>query len=581
MSSWLEATPTRIRSNLLGSIGRPRRWLLLGAIRLLPALGLALFIASAAEAEIDFPGLMIEKVAAAVAGQQMICRGELICGIAELPRFYAQRGYRAAWHAADGSFAAAETLLREIERAEEDGLDPQAYHLQALRVLLETVRREQASGNSADGSLRVDLDFLLTDAFLLLGSHLRAGRVNPQTLHTEWVVQLDPEVDFAKILQYALESGGISAALERLRPAHPEYGALKRVLVDYRGLAAAGERPPLPPAARWEPGDTGEIAGRLRERLIASGDLTPAAGGADPGLELVEGLRRFQARHGLEMDGRMGAQSLQALNVPIGERVRQIELNLERWRWLPPDLGARHIRVDVPHFDLSVIEEGENVMRMRVVVGRHYRRTPVFSSLMDHLVFNPDWTIPPRIAVQDILPKVRKEPGYLRRENIRVFEGWGREAAELDPDAIDWGGVPAANFRYKLRKDPGPKNDLGWVKFMFPNNFNVYLHDTPSRRLFERSMRGFSSGCIRIEKPLELAAFVLRDSPAWTTDAVMAAVDSGEMRTVTLPRKIPVHLIYMTAAVGAEGQVEFRPDIYQRDPVLDRALRAKPPRSPE
>ncbi|MCU0538644.1 MAG: L,D-transpeptidase family protein [Desulfobacterales bacterium] len=554
--------------------------LLLLAALLLQMAGPPALLAPAAAAAVDFPTLMQAKVAEAVAGRQMICRGELICGIAELPRFYAQRGYRAAWHDTGGSFAAAETLLEEIKRVGEDGLDPQDYHLRTLQTLLETARSGQVSGTAADPALLVDLDFLLTDAFLLLGSHLRAGRVNPKTLHTEWVVRLDPEVDFTRILQSALESGGIGEALDGLRPIHPEYRALKGALVDYRRLAAAGEWPQLPSSARWEPGDTGEIAELLRGRLIASGDLAPGAGGAGPGHELSEGLRRFQARHGLEADGRMGAQSLKALNVPAAERVRQIELNLERWRWLPADLGPRHIRVDVPRFELSVVEEGEVVMRMRVVVGRDYRRTPVFSSLMDHLVFNPDWTIPPRIAVQDILPKARKDPGYMRREHIRVFDGWGRDAAELDPDAIDWNAVTAADFRYKLRKDPGPKNDLGRVKFMFPNDFNVYLHDTPSRRLFERSMRGFSSGCIRIEKPLELAAYLLQDSPAWPPEAVTAAVDSGRMRTVMLPRRIPVHLIYMTAGVDPEGRAEFRPDIYERDPVLDRALRAKPPRIP-
>ena len=557
-----------------------RKWLLISGLWLCLAAMMGSIKAYAADAEGAVAALIRERVAAAAAEQRIVCRGELLCGIAELPRFYAQRGYRPAWEGAGGDFAPAAELTHQIEAAAAHGLDPQTYRLNILQDLLERVRGQLASGHSLDAALSADLDFLLTDAFLLLASHLRAGRVNPQTLHPEWVVQMDPAIDFARILQEAIASGRIGAALETFPPPHPEYRALKLALADYRRLATAGEWPQLPPSARWEPGDTGEIADLLRARLIASGDISPTAEGAGPDRELFEGLRRFQARHGLEVDGRMGAQSVQALNVSIGERVRQIELNLERWRWLPPDLGPRHIRVDVPHFDLSVIAEGDTVLRMRVVVGRHYRRTPVFSSLMDHLVFNPDWTIPPRIAVQDILPKARKEPGYMRRENIRVFDGWGRDAAELDPDAIDWGGVTAANFRYKLRKDPGPKNDLGRVKFMFPNNFNVYLHDTPSRRLFERSMRGFSSGCIRIEKPLELAALVLLDSPAWTPESVKAAVDSGRMRTVTLPRKIPVHLIYMTAAAGADGRVEFRPDIYQRDPVLDLALRAKPPRVP-
>jgi L,D-transpeptidase YcbB len=197
---------------------------------------------------------------------------------------------------------------------------------------------------------------------------------------------------------------------------------------------------------------------------------------------------------------------------------------------------------------------------------------------MSYIVFNPDWNIPRRIAVEDILPKVRSDSNYLSREKIRVFEGWSRDAAELDPSGIDWSQVTAQNFHYRLKKDPGPRNDLGRIKFMFPNKFDVYLHDTPSKKLFERSMRGFSSGCIRVEKPLDLAEYVLKDVPGWSRSAVMAAIDVGQQRSVSLPRKIPVHLIYMTAGVDPSGRVLFFSDIYERDPALDRALNEKPPR---
>lgn len=538
-------------------------------------------LAHAAENE-PFGPLMRAKITSAQAENRMICRGELVCGIAELPRFYALRDYLAAWSDGDGSFAPAENLVRSIEAAGEDGLDPPSYHLETIRQLLAKARLDKDAGRQPDPALIVDLDFLLTDAFLLLASHLRAGRVNPETFYTEWAVRMDPEVDLAGILQGAIGSGRIGEALNGFRPPHPEYTALKTALQRYRGLGQADEWPRLPENASWDRGQTGELADRLRERLGLSGDLklTLPGGGGDADLELFEGLRRFQARHGLDADGRMGSQTRQALNVSLQERIRQIELNMERWRWHPRDLGARHIRVNVPAFGLAVIEDGQAVMSMRVVAGRHYRRTPVFSGLMDHLVVNPDWNIPTRIAVQDILPKARKDPAYLSREKIRVFESWSRDAAELDPGSIDWTRVTAENFRYRLTKDSGPHNDLGRIKFMFPNRFDVYLHDTPARRLFERSMRGFSSGCIRIEKPLDLAEYVLRDSPGWSRDAVSAAIDTGQLRTIGLARKIPVHLIYMTAGVDSEGRVLFWQDIYQRDPALDRALKEKPPRFP-
>jgi murein L,D-transpeptidase YcbB/YkuD len=451
--------------------------------------------------------------------------------------------------------------------------------LDSIRTLLQTAKQQTTAGRSLDPDIHADLELLLTDAFLMLGSHLRAGRVNPETLDSEWMIQIDSTGDLAQVLERAIKSRRIGEALDGFRPPRPEYAALRKALRNFRAGGEGTEWPRLPEKTSWERGQHGEIADRLRERLRLSGDLpqTPDGGSADADLELFEGLRRFQERHGVEADGRMGPQTLQALNVSLVERVRQVELNLERWRWLPHELGSRHIRVNVPQFDLAVVEEGQEVLRMRVVVGRHYRRTPVFSSYLDHLVFNPDWNIPTRIAVEDILPKARKDPGYLRREKIRVFESWDRGAAELDPDRIDWTEVGGQGFRYKFKKDPGSHNDLGRIKFMFPNKFAVYLHDTPSKRLFDRGMRSFSSGCIRIERPIELAEYALRNSNGWSRDAVVAAMDSGTNRTVRLPQKIPLHLIYMTAGVNSEGRLRFWPDIYQRDPVLDRALQKAPP----
>ena len=526
-----------------------------------------------------FAQIMQTKITAALNANRLICRGQMICGIAHLPGFYAVRGYQPAWIDERRSLEPAEELVRCIEAANEDGLNPHAYHLEAIRELLQKLRNAHAAGQEPEPDLAADLDFLLTDAFLLLASHLRAGRVNPQTITTEWVVAIGVEEDVFRALRTAVESGRVGETLDGLRPPHPDYKALQTALKHYRGLGQSGEWSRLPENASWDRGQRGEIADRLRERLIRSGDLEQSTEvGGDADLELFEGLSRFQARHGLDADGRLGPHTLRALNVSLRERLRQVELNLERWRWLPQDLGRCHIRVNVPQFELAVVEEGRAVMNMRVVVGRHYRRTPVFSGQMSYIVFNPDWNIPRRIAVEDILPKARSDSNYLSREKIHVFEGWSRDDAELDPSGIDWSQVTAQNFHYRLKKDPGPRNDLGRIKFMFPNKFDVYLHDTPSKKLFERSMRGFSSGCIRVEKPLDLAEYVLKDVPGWSRSAVMAAIDVGQQRSVSLPRKIPVHLIYMTAGVDPSGRVLFFPDIYERDPALDRALNEKPPR---
>ncbi|MGW8321495.1 MAG: L,D-transpeptidase family protein [Thermodesulfobacteriota bacterium] len=312
----------------------------------------------------------------------------------------------------------------------------------------------------------------------------------------------------------------------------------------------------------------------LRARLIASGDLgTDEA--ADPEIlddRMEQAVRRFQGRHGLVEDGAVGPATLAALNVPVEDRIRQIELNMERWRWLPDDLGRRYILVNTADFSLEIVEEGESVLVMRVVAGKKARRTPVLSAKMTYLVLNPYWHVPHRIAVRDILPKVKKDPGYLDQQGIRVFESWEEFAPEIPSETIDWSSITRHNFLFKLRQDSGPRNALGRVKFMFPNKFAIYLHDTPSRYMFKRKRRDFSSGCIRVEDPIDLACYVLRGNPKWTREEILSAIETGETRIVWLPEPIPVHVLYWTAWVDRQGAVHFRRDVYDRDGPLERAL---------
>ncbi len=273
----------------------------------------------------------------------------------------------------------------------------------------------------------------------------------------------------------------------------------------------------------------------------------------------------------------MGPATLDALNVPVNKRLRQIELNMERWRWLPRNLGKRYILVNIAGFSLDVYEDNRHMMDMRVVVGRQYRRTPVFSKDMTYLVISPYWHIPPNIALKDKLPLIRKNPGYLEQERIRVFHGAGAEMREIDAKTVDWATITGRNFSYRLRQDPGPFNALGRVKFMFPNKYNVYLHDTPSQELFAKTVRTFSSGCIRIEKPIELAEYLLKDYPEWTRERILSTADRRIERTVQIKKPLPVHLLYWTAWIDRDGRMQFRNDIYKRDELLDRALQEKIP----
>jgi murein L,D-transpeptidase YcbB/YkuD len=272
----------------------------------------------------------------------------------------------------------------------------------------------------------------------------------------------------------------------------------------------------------------------------------------------------------LREDGVVGPATLAALNVPVGERVRQIEMNLELWRWLPRDLGQRHIMVNITDYTMSVVEDGREVMGSKVIVGKPSRPTPVFAGEMSYLVLNPYWHVPPTIAVKDKLPKLRRNPYALSRQRIRVFAG----GKEINPGRVNWRRVNARNLRYHFRQDPGPRNALGRIKFMFPNRYSVYLHDTPSKYLFNRDNRTFSSGCVRVADPIDLAEYLLSDS-GWSRKAIVSKTRGKRQRRVNLSEKVPVYILYWTAWVDDAGETHFRRDIYEHDKRLAKAFRSE------
>jgi murein L,D-transpeptidase YcbB/YkuD len=313
---------------------------------------------------------------------------------------------------------------------------------------------------------------------------------------------------------------------------------------------------------RLKPGQTSPLASALARRLAASGDYTsapPPAGAATIyGRDLQEAVKRFQRRHGLADDGVVGPALAAEMNVPVEARIRQIELNMERWRWLPRDLGDPYILVNIPEMRLDVSEHGTSSLTMRVVVGKPETQTPIFSDRMTYLVFAPVWNIPDDIAEKETLPSALNDPGFLNRMNMEVVD---RSGNHVDPASIDL----TSPEKYRFRQRPGGSNALGLVKFMFPNQFNVYLHDTPADSLFARASRSFSHGCVRLEEPEKLAAYVLRDQPEWTADRIQEAMHGGEERIVKLKKAIPVYLGYWTARVTADRQVQFRKDVYGID----------------
>jgi murein L,D-transpeptidase YcbB/YkuD len=482
--------------------------------------------------------------------------------------FYARRAFRPAWSGEQGPNRLADDLVAALNRADLDGLNPDDYHVSPISMLLAYVRLAAANGRTPEPARVADLDLLLTDAFLLYGSHLLGGRVDPDSLHPLW--NASPRAaDLGTVLQDALESRRIARALQRLAPPHEGYRRLRDALARARAFAAAGAWPVLPRGPALRKGDSGPAVALLRERLAAEGDLKENAGDAFDA-DVESAVRRFQWRHGLEQTGIVDAGTHAELNVTAEARVDQIRLNLERWRWLPQDLGRRRVEVNIAAYELQVIDDDEVALQMRVVVGKAYRRTPIFSDTIRYIVLNPNWHVPKSIAVEELVPKIRHDSTYLERFGMRLQTA-GPAATDVDPRTVNWDTITADNFPYRLRQEPGRLNALGRMKFMFPNAYDVYLHDTPSRHLFDRTQRDFSHGCIRLERPLELALYLMKKS-RWDREALERALDDGTERAISLPRPVPIHLLYFTAWADDDGTMQFRADINDVDPPLARAL---------
>jgi murein L,D-transpeptidase YcbB/YkuD len=500
-----------------------------------------------------------------------------------LAQFYAERTYQPAWLNAGGLLPIAGTFVEIIKQAAHEGLRPGDYHDSELRRMLTAAH----SGDFVTAYQWADLELLLTDAWLTYGNHLLVGRVVSQQKDQQWPLP-GRSGNLPSILQEALETNRVIEALNALAPPYSTYAWLRTALAHYLQLENAGGWPLVSAGDTLEKGMRHPRVKELRVRLRVTGELTQvdsvttgtanAAGTARMIAEdqfdevLFKAVQRFQQRHGLAADGIVGPLTLAALNVPVTERIQQLKLNMERWRWLPEDLGQRYILVNIPDFTMQVIENGRLVITTKAIVGTPKRPTPVLSARMSYLVLNPRWYVPHSITVKDHLPKLRKDPYALITKKFHVYDAMGQE---IDPGSVDWHSLSRSDFPYRLRQDPGPQNALGRVKFMFPNPYHVYLHDTPSRALFNRSQRTYSSGCVRVANAIELAEYFLKDNPRWTRDTIRAAVGGGKrQRTVYLPEEIPVHFFYWTAWVAGDGLVHFRRDIYNLDQRLTQVLQA-------
>ncbi|MEN8719865.1 MAG: L,D-transpeptidase family protein, partial [Oceanococcaceae bacterium] len=508
---------------------------------------------------------------------RLIADGEVIYAAEPLRAVYDRRGYTPIWFTQKAPRPLLRQLPELLQLAAREGLVPADYHLAALQRGLQRLQ------GRADARVAVDVELQATDALLTLAAHFQHGKVVPTTIDPEWFLPLSAAQESTPLIEAVLRNDreGLLADLTARLPQTPAYAALRERLAMQTQLAQT-DWPRLPGGGRaLRQGDRDARVVALRQRLLTLGDHAQTPGTDETfDAALHEAVLAFQRRHGLDADGIVGAGTLAALNVTPAERIAQLRVNMARWRWLPRDLGTEYILVNIAGFSMDVVAQGETVMRQRVIVGRPYRQTPVFSGRMTYLVLNPSWEVPQSLASKDLLPQIQADSAFVERMGFSVLQGWGAQERSIDPASVNWSNVSATRFPYRLRQKPGPLNALGRVKFMFPNEHNVYLHDTSAPSLFAKEGRAFSSGCIRVSDPQALTNWLLHgpNRPvAMSPDKIRQTLDQGQETTVRLGRAVPVHLLYWTAWVDEDARVQYRPDIYTRDAALLQALDAPPP----
>ena len=523
---------------------------------------LALSPASFADAEDERDALRDEV-------EQLLQYGRLSIGNADiasgelLSEVYERRGYEPAWNDED---QIAE-LVSAIKATARDGLDPSDYHLNRV---LDVQSAFGVDRNNTPAEI-ADADLILTDSLIRLGYHQRFGKVNPYSLDPNWNFRRGLNgMDPATAIQEAIDAESLVEYMHTLFPRGWVYTQLRDGLAHYREIAANGGWPQIPDGPTLRPGAADPRLSTLMRRLAVTGDMDNMQTFA-PVTEYDEvlqtGVRHFQERHGLDADAIIGPATIEALNVTAEQRVLQLEINLERARWVLDDIADDFILVNIAGFRAYLMHDREIAWQTKVQVGTTYHQSPVFRDEMKYVVFNPTWTVPYSIASKEMLPHLQSDPEYYLK---RDFDLKDRGGNLIDPTTVDWSSVSRHNFSYTLVQRPGPSNALGRVKFMFPNKHAVYLHDTPSKYLFGQAERAFSHGCIRVEHPYEFAELLL--GPGWDQDKIAATLDSKETKTVLLPKPLPVLLMYWTAIVSQDGEVFFYNDVYERDQNIADAL---------
>ena len=487
-----------------------------------------------------------------------------IASVELLADIYAVLDYEPAWSDAErvGQW------IGIIEQASDDGFDVNDFH----HDVIQDIRAELSGAQLIAPARRAEIDLIVTDSLIRLAYSEVLGKVNPYSLDPRWNFRREDRSDSApEALASLLRAASPAEELLQYIVRSPLYLLLQDQFIVYRDIVANGGWPQVPAGNTIRPGDSDPRLPVIAERLAMTGDIDVGGSPADTLDKTLEaGVRRFQRRHGLAADGIIGPGTLRAMNVPANERLETIRVNLERLRWLADDAEDDMVVVNIAGFEAFLLKDGEAIWRTRVQVGRTYRQTPIFRDEITYLSINPTWTAPRSLATRDVLPRIQNDPSYVVE---RGFDVRDRNGNNVDPSSIDWNSLSRNNFPYTLVQRPGPYNAMGLVKFMFPNQYSVYLHDTPSRYLFDREARAFSAGCIRTERPFELAELLLAPQ-GWDQARIQQVLDSGRLTNVVLETPMPVLLTYLTARVDDDGTLLFFPDVYERDARISRALAA-------
>ncbi|HEV8479278.1 MAG TPA: L,D-transpeptidase family protein [Candidatus Eisenbacteria bacterium] len=477
---------------------------------------------------------------------------------------YRKMNFRPVWTTGGTLRAIADELLTILSRAGGYGLDPTDYPLQQLRDEADDVRDGVEGSVARSPATVAQWDVQMSETFVRFASQVAGGRTKPREMYADWYT-VPRSVDGAELLVRAASEGNLHDLLSAVEPQSPGYQHLKNAYARYLEVAAKGGwgQVAYGDTFLWNRKDDRIPA--LRKRLVASGDLAQGKlKGNKYDTALRDAVARFQARHGMPVTGMVDSNTVDVLNVPVTERLREMQLNLERFRWLPDDFGPFYVTVNIPEFKLRVIDQGKMVDSMRVIVGRYYHPTPVFSDSIRVIILNPDWAVPATIARDELLPMIQQDSTYFIKRGIHMYRGSGARMVEIPSDTVQWANVQKASFPYTLRQGPGPENPLGRIKFLLPNQFDVYLHDTPSTELFLQAERDFSYGCVRLQRPLRFATDLL-DPKEYPESRLEEMIATGRSDTLRIVPPVPVSLQYWTAWVDEKGEVQFRDDVYRID----------------